>query len=492
MMASVVKLPFDILQAICSKLAPRDIINFCRSCSGMHWTIVPLQLRHITLSWDVEAAPDRPPNVSSLLLFILRNPSYAKHIKRVDIDLDYRVFCLQSEKWREQGFQSPLSLHRHGYGNETALVRDVLGELCLPDPEQWLEAVVEKSSLGAIVALILAQCTHLESLKLNLEFLEPSMDYNLWFPVLMKHAVTTHEGAPRLSRFHNLSSLALSNPNKDFPSNIMLPKDFCLLPFYMPKMTTISLAVAPNFAKRWVWESSPPYTLKEPFWPLPEAPRAANLTTLHLGCTSAPASTVELLLRHTPSLRSLVYNCELQVSSWPAHLNAYELRQGLEHVRDTLTHLVLRFVTHDDPDAYIRVAHMSPMVVAASLGSLGSLTALERLDIPLGLLYGQQVAPSDAAPLADVLPARLKHLTMNDDLWDYEVFQQWRGEPTKALLMAFFAGPWRTATPWLKDFVLDRRQKIQWSREYWSQRSNGEELRKLVESQDIRCSIHGD
>ncbi|KAM5383478.1 hypothetical protein ACJZ2D_002171 [Fusarium nematophilum] len=86
---------------------------------------------------------------------------------------------------------------------------------------------------------------------------------------------------------------------------------------------------------------------------------------------------------------------------------------------------------------------------------LRGMNALTDLDISFPLLYGQ-IHPKDAQPLAEVLPPSLKRLTINDDLWHYDAFYEWQGEPPMALLRTFLDGGWRTATPELTEFELDK------------------------------------
>lgn len=490
-MASLVKLPVEIVQLICLDLTAHDVLGLCRSCKDLHSTAHPLLFRHITISWEISwdsddegEEEDKPPNIMALLLFILRHPSYARYIKMVDIrKLDYYWFHHAFSP--PNAIASPLSLPfspRHVYERNSALVRDVLVELCLPYPEEWLEAVVDTGDPGAILALLLAQCTHLESLAVHLRFVSHSEDleevpYNKWFTLMMKHALSAPEKATRLSRFHRLSNFALNDldTRKGWPDHVLLPKEIALLPFYLPSITTISIDTCPKFPGRQRWERE--YSFREePFWPLPVAPRAASLATLCFGSTAAPAASITFLLQHTPNLRSLVYNCR-----GPSSLDMSELRAGLDYVSSTLAHLEVGHTVQ------LQLT-LPDLVVRGSLGSLAGFAALEDLRVSLGLLFGQ-VAPPGATPLADVLPPRLKRLTINDDLSTHCAFHEWLGEPTMALLGDFFDGSWKAATPWLGEFVLDMRRSAWMPHEYWIEGGKQDELRRLVESQGVQCTM---
>lgn len=474
-MASLVQVPVELLRLICSDFGTGDILSLCRSCKSLYSAAHPLLFRHITIVWDRSAARNKITNFTSLLLFILRHPSYARYIKTVDVPtFDYNA-CCRHTLWSFKGQPSLSSLE------DTAVVRDVIKELCPRqfDGDEWYLSVVKRADRGAIVALILALCTHLESFTATIDFLPPE---NPWFPDMIKRAVCAPDGrATRLSRFHKLTHLTVSSRSSRDPD---LSMAVFVLSFYLPSVTNLYFddALLDPENEIEVWD---PTSADYPFpaWPLKRPPLAASLTTLQLNHTSARPGALEFLLRHTPNLQSLVYDCNLPSSCSPLNLTA--VRKGLDHVCDTLVHLVVRFDIFADEG-------LDPTNLAAvlrgSLGPLGSMVALEDINVPLMFLLGQ-VTPQDAAPLADILPPGLKRLTVNDELWDYDAFYAWEGEHVGSLLMAFFAGPCRAATPQLEEFVLDMRRYSYISSEYWHDEGNQEVLRQLVESQGISCSM---
>ena len=93
-------------------------------------------------------------------------------------------------------------------------------------------------------------------------------------------------------------------------------------------------------------------------------------------------------------------------------------------------------------------------MVRGSLGPLGFLNALEDLDVSFGILLSQ-VSPE--------------------------------GGPVWALLTAFFAGDFKSATPQLDEFVLDTRANSWVWYEYWDDERTQEGVRQLVESRGISC-----
>jgi hypothetical protein len=485
MATSLVCIPAELLEQISSGLAVRDLLSLCKSCKNLYSKTHPLLFRHVTIAWNVAQDYEKPPRITRLLEFILRNRHYAQYIKRVDIDeIDYEDSRMLAEMW---GNRTPLSLHLQEDESLATLVRDVISELCLPHSDKWYQGVVEDADLGAIIALLLAQCTHLERLKVDLNFIAPSTPwspahkwsrpgYNPWFSAMMRHAVSAPGGASRLSRFNKLTHFTVSTLRVRNKHPLELPKHIFFSSFYLPNITTLCLGRAIDHRRQERLETAFGM-LSAPLWPLPNDPTPSRLTTLRLMNTSAPACTVEFILRQTPNLQSLVYDCKAPTGRV---LVLPDLEQALDHVRATLTRLVIRF----DPGGSLSVAAL----VMGTLGSLSRLPALKNLEISLGLLFGQTVAPESAPALSDVLPAGLKRLTITDDLLEFFEFEKWRGEPTGAPLKDFFGGAWKSSTPLLKKFVLDLRRNGGVSK-HWEQEGNREELRQLVKSQGIRCSV---
>lgn len=72
----------------------------------------------------------------------------------------------------------------------------------------------------------------------------------------------------------------------------------------------------------------------------------------------------------------------------------------------------------------------------------------------------------------------------------HNTFHRWGLGPVTAMLTAFFAGAWETATPLLEEFVLIVWTEIHASLEYWAFEENKGKVQQLVESQGIKCSIH--
>lgn len=498
-MASLGEIPIELVELICSLLSTGDALSLCRSSKSFYRIAHPLLFRHVTIQWNQCARHDSPPNFTSLLQFILRNPDYAKYIKTLDVPNVVYHACLAWSRRLKNG--NPW----HWTPEEKALARAAIEEGCrLAHPDDWYEAVVERANLGAITALILAHCTHLESLTVDASFITTSNRYfdDMLRPIIipslsrpepparppvlpsLAHVTITHDDMISLHPTYDPDLEMFYAGDYEEPGGE--PPDALFLFFYLPRLTTIHFAYKPDCVATQPWDPSSTYYFLR--WPLASPPRLANLTALRLDAIVAPAGAIEFVLRCTPSLESLVYDCKLPSSCSP--LNLTTLREGLDHVRNTLAHLVIRYEIEAD-EAVDPVTLTS--VTTGSLGPLDGLTALENLEISPFVLLGQ-VPPQTAAPLAAVLPARLKRLVLNDDLWLYDAFETWRGEQMEALLMDFFAGgAWKTATPLLEEFIFEFVQDAKYRRSalhmYWNDGVNRSRLLQTVGGQGIRCAF---
>lgn len=232
-----------------------------------------------------------------------------------------------------------------------------------------------------------------------------------------------------------------------------------------------------------------------------------RLATLRLRRCAEPPQTLERLLQHTPKLKLLEYDAFLASSTTP--LDCTVLRNVLHHVRSSLTELVIQYDVFadqaEDPENLVRVC-------AGSLQPLRDLTSLESLHISLAVLFGQ-VREVDAPLLADILPASLQQLTICDDMWGYDAFTEWEGKQIMAVLKAFFVGEkrvdgewnareedydfeweragepgWKSATPKLKEFVLDIRKRGHQLYYCWDVEQS-DEVKRMCQSQGIKCEV---
>jgi hypothetical protein len=460
--------PNELKDTIVAHLGRPDLISFSQTCRTLHRYAGAAIYRDIVLTWNshgggpVEpsqltslASADNPSRVCSLLRTLLQKPSYATLVKTM-------TFYARGDSTAVQSCLMDSS--------DRTLVKEKIQKLGLQDAAQWEKAVLEERDLGAVMALLLAQCSNLESLTMDVKFLAHDKD---WVSAMFRHAVTSN-GQLQIPKFDKLSQMTVTTASSNTTEAV-------LLPFYLPKISSLTITDMPESLGRDQKKSS------HAFWPFPEEPQGAALSSLKLHSSFAAAGTLERLLQSSSNLSTLFYECCLPSSRSPLDLDV--LKQGLEHVRLTLADLTIRYSLF--ADEALDVESLS-RVVTGSLGTLAGFHSLTGLNISLGVLFGQ-VSPLDAPPLASVLPPHLQRLTIFDDLWNYDVYHQWNdGIAMTALFRVFLEGApgedpcWKEAVPELKIFVLDMRN-IGWAVEL--SQENIEDLKRMAEAQGIICEV---
>jgi hypothetical protein len=354
--------------------------------------------------------------------------------------------------------------------SDRTLAKEKIQRLGLQDAAQWENAVLEERDLGAVMALLLAQCGNLESLTLDVEFIAHDKD---WVSAMFRHAVTS-SGQLQNPKFDKLSQMTVTMASTNTTETV-------LLPFYLPNIGLIIITDMPEILGKDQKKSN------HAFWPLPEGPQGATLGSLKLHSSFAAAGTLERLLQSSSNLSNLFYECYLPSSRSPLDLDV--LRIGLEHVRLTLADLTIRYSLF--ADEALDVESLS-CILTGSLGTFAAFSSLTGLHISLGVLFGQ-ISPSDAPPLASVLSPHLQRLTIFDDLWDYNAYYKWiDGIAIMTLFRVFLEGApgeepcWKKAVPELKVFVLDMNNKG-WAVEL--SQEDIEDFERTAEAQGIICEV---
>ncbi|KAG8157873.1 hypothetical protein KVR01_012145 [Diaporthe batatas] len=477
------RLPTELVRQVGSCLSTHDALSFCRSSKSIYPLIHPLLFHHVTIRWSPYSAVV-PPNITSLLQFMLRNPSYAGYIKTLDLP---RVVYRSCVAWsRDLKGGNPW----HWSPEDKALARAALEDCHLPHAERWYTAVVEEANLGAIIALVLAQCTNLRHLTVDACFFP---NINEYFTDVLRSAITPSLSQPeppaRPPLLPSLAHVTVTQdrnliPHDDHEPPSAAPPEAFLLFFYLPRLATLHLGFERVSFIAWNRQPWDPYKLFR--WPLATPPRAATLTSLELDNIVASGYAIEFLLQHTPGLESLV--CGFSPLDMAPPLNLNDLRRGLDHVRGTLTRLAIRHDVENvktvDPTAKTGVVH-------GKLGPLTSLTSLRSLEISPHLLLGEAEAGADphtAPPLGPLLPAGLRSLVLNAN---FRRDVEWPAESVAALLNDFFsAAAWRTATPLLEDFFLCMHGARTTATQYWYDVRVRDEFMQMVEDQGIMCTMH--
>ncbi|KAF6840581.1 F-box domain protein [Colletotrichum musicola] len=423
-MASLLYLPTEIQDAILSEIPSQQLCNLSRTCRLLYKALIPLVYHDITIR--ITRHKGVPTGITCLLRTILERPAYANYITRLSFDEHREI----------RGTCSTPLLRGSKDDCERALVQRAVDDLRLPNPDEWVSAIYDCDNVSAVSSLLLARCTHLQSLSLSASATYTSP----WFELILEHTLSAPKDTEGLSSFSSLSHLPIQGGK--------LSAKALLLLFYLPRIATLDLAGTGYYDRFTKGDGSliqPTFIV--PQWPLPKPPNATSLTSLRLREAETTARTIEFVLRQTPNLQSLSYHRITRL------LQLSELRKALNLVRGSLSYLEVRYDITNEPDPENLLN-----LFTGSLGSLASFAALEELNISFAVLYGHDRPPPWGSPLADLLPSGLRRLTMNCDLEGYHTFEDWNfgevgGETT--VLEAYARDGWKTATPHLEELTVD-------------------------------------
>jgi hypothetical protein len=154
-----------------------------------------------------------------------------------------------------------------------------------------------------------------------------------------------------------------------------------------------------------------------------------NLGALHLLNSQASSKTLSKILAITPNLHTLEYNFVQNLDKVRRHSDHNEvhneewgdLTTALLQVKGSLIHLAISvsyfYLESEDYTVDWTIGLAGLWQRRGWMGSLQSMTKLERLEIPLPVLLGWNPDPS--RKLRDVLPNNLRELRLRDDLVDW-------------------------------------------------------------------------
>ncbi|KAF5227541.1 hypothetical protein FOXYS1_16071 [Fusarium oxysporum] len=271
------------------------------------------------------------------------------------------------------------------------MILDGIDDLSYSETEK-LNAAFTNRDFDLILSLIIAACTEIQSLTIDLGYFLYS---HKWLLELFKNSLSPQTKSHSLQ---NVTHFEVASP-RGWLGYQQLPRGIHPLSFYLPTVRTLSLE---SFASHRKGENSA-LADTNPFWPLSSAPQAPFLTTLHLDHCSSNAHNIAAMLTQTPNLKTLFYACYLP--AFECDFDVDELRRGLEHRG------LIDFSDHELPLTHGRI------------DDLREFLSLADLEIPLTFLHGH-TAPEHWQPLADLLPPNLISLTVKDELMDdYTTFQ---------------------------------------------------------------------
>ncbi|KAF4946726.1 hypothetical protein FGADI_10930 [Fusarium gaditjirri] len=386
---------------IIPRLSIRDQLHLCQTSKDLHTATVSVLYRDIAITHDV-GIMDMPPSPKELTrLESLR----AARRKRLPWGVGF-LFAILSRPALRSHVKS-LRFQIENYVQVRQTILDGIDELSFFETEKLKVAFADRD-FDLILSLIIAACTEVQSLTIDLGFF---LYDHKWLLELFRNSVSPQSKSPRLQ---NVTHFEVANP-RGWLGYQQLPRGIHPLSFYLPKARTLSLE---SFASHRKGENSA-LADTNPFWPLSSAPQATFLTTLHLDHCSSNAHNITAMLAQTPNLRNLFYACYLP--AFECDFDVDELRRGLGHVRNSLSKLTLNLTVMER--GLIDFSDHEWPLTHGRIDDLREFPSLIDLEIPLTFLHGH-TAPEDWQPLADLLPPNLISLTIQDELMDeYPTFK---------------------------------------------------------------------
>ncbi|PSN64091.1 hypothetical protein BS50DRAFT_576708 [Corynespora cassiicola Philippines] len=419
---TLVALPAELKNAIFEKLDKSDLLNICLSSKSMHKAGVYTLYRNVLVSQH---------QIEKLLRTLIERPEYAAHVKALSIG-GYIKTCLGP-------------LHDTSTVYEHAMISRALNELGVKEPTVW-EENIEKHNVNAVTALTIGQCPKLQSLVYETHPLDS------WFLEIVADVWTNPGNASSLT---SVSLLDGDTPpcftrtqRRENPGRF---RDFLKF-LYLPQIEELRVVIP------WL----EPDDMMGGFWPLPNCSDAQHLRKLDFVHSGVSPQSLGRILQRTPNLQELYYSFDSPSSNGTIKMG--DLRDALTPVETHLLHLTVKLDIF--PDEAVEEI-MLPNVLHERLGSLQAFSSLRGLNMPLFAVYGQ-INNAEAQPLIEMLPSQIKHLTVNNSLWEFRAFQDWIENPALSLLEGLFTShAFRDHLPNLQEFVFDLDDKEYLTDDFW-------------------------
>lgn len=441
--ASLPNLAQELQDLISIHLTQQDIAALASTNRALHAAMTPSLYKNINLKlmasdWRHEKLTLAfVSKITSLLRTFVREPIYASHVTRAS-------FRVENDKQAAQPVAHPFYLS----SEDKTMVDRAIAETQFSEAPQW-EGSSTDWATGTLLALVIARLSNVEDLIVDYRLLLPSGPL---FASVLRKAAATPSYPPHGPRFDKLSRFTIRGLSGTKPK---LHGDITMLPVYLPALTELELHNISDIIK----EEGPRQVSNACPWPLETPATPKNLRTLRFKNAGSAEKTIGVILQQTPNLTTL--ECDFYIPSSQCSLDLEELADGLSHIAHTVQSLTITYELY--PDEALDVESLNS-VLSGSLRALPSFTALTELNISPFLLFGE-ASPDSVPPLAQLLPPNLTRLVLNDCLFGYDALSHWWEEDLKlfAAIKGFLGvddsdNTWRSATPHLREVVLDMRR----------------------------------
>lgn len=389
-------LPPELLKLIIDILYQQNdsrvtLSRLCRVCEDFRVLTEPYLYRDITLDWRQLSQKPRKPRALLCLTNFESRPGLASFVHSLEIqDCQKRVVSPQ-----DPAIVSYLS--------------KILERVSPSDRAEWSFAV-ETGSLDAWIALVVSQCSNIESLDVRLY----PRYYSAFFSRMFYHVSTM---LPAVELFPRLRIVYIGPEKVQLGGNPFngdyMPYNYDIPYHNLPPMLSL-----PSLEHLHISSLARPTTDD---FPHPPPNHVCSLRSLTLISSRIFETTLSDILRHTPSLRSLKYRAEIEATRCH-YFSGRRLLEALLPTASTLRTL------------QVSVSFFSGQSIDVDAGYRWGLSdrlgypdfrhgfpQLKNLEMPIAVLLGWSV--TSAGEIADVIPANVERLLINDDVCWFEWYE---------------------------------------------------------------------
>lgn len=489
--ANLESLANELKGLIIEYLEPQDSLRLSATCRSLRAVAEPAAYDHITVACHFGCGPQ--VRLIHLMRTLVQRPDLAKRVR----SLDLRVVPEEDEE----------SSSSHITINDT--VKNVLLEI---DTVLWESYSAPNASIDVTTTAIMAVCIDLESVSVP----NAGMLIGDELDVIIKPVQNMYESG-RLAKWKKV--LVKTDAKINSPLDLLEHWKRTLLFLHVPTLEHLEIRALVIVELEDLYDDPSFGVLDtETIWPLDYKPSASNLTTLRMVRCSLDHVVLPMLFKSTPNLRNFEFECVLHPSVVPIDLDHIE--HALSHVQLTLTKFKFRLELLPEDEEY----ELDFSVVDGSISSLEEFPCLTDLEISLHTLYGPGQIRWGAVPLAGLLPPKLERLTITDDLYAEPEFENFYEDEHALSLFGTYLqgdreiseplhlgnygydedeedfdsdeemkstgiGQWREATPNLKKFVYDIRERACLASHYWGLPGSKERLLEMCKKQGIEGDV---
>lgn len=290
-MANLASLPNELKSAIISQVPFQDKLNLTQICKSIRLVAYPLLFHEITLNVDDVPLEHSCLRLSQLLYALLQDPSLAQNVKQVHITSRGCIrYFFQDRLYdrRKTGKPAFMLLKQ----NETLPQYDqLLADLNLPHRKIWENSILYKTDIHAIIALVISQCMHLKSLKIEYGAVK-NVD---WIPLLFRQGLNHTKVPQRIPTFDQLTEISLNCSNSASYHGTLLPL------LFLPQLTDLTIGCLSERITRGRYRNDDDVKV---CWLQDSLPTSNKLTALRLPECKVNSDTIEFLLHEHQTSKS--------------------------------------------------------------------------------------------------------------------------------------------------------------------------------------------